>query len=131
MAELPKGRSWKRKRTKVAFKQNGKPNKAATTPFYSENTSHHKLYDTAAWRRITKRALRENPVCPLCLVEGRMTPAAETDHIKAHKGDKALFYSADNIWCLCKHCHARKTAAERNGKSFETKQEWLDHLSKC
>lgn len=128
MPDLPKPRRNKRPRNKVAFKQDGTPDRAKTTAFYSANTDHHKLYDTQAWRRLSKRVLREDPVCPLCLMEGRMTAATETDHIIAHKGDKALFYDRANLVGFCKQCHARKTAAERNGKWYETLQEWLAHL---
>lgn len=129
MAELPKGRKWKRPRNKVAFKEDGTPDKAKTTPFYSENTSHHSLYETQRWRRLTKRMLRENPICPVCMTAGDLTPASETDHIVAHKGDTSLFYNTENLWCLCKQCHARKTAAERNGKDLTTKEGWLEYLT--
>lgn len=131
MPSLPSSRKPKRPRNKVAFKQDGTPDRAKTTPFYSENTDHHKLYDTQAWRKLTKRMLRENPVCPSCLASGRMEAATETDHVVAHKGDRALFFDPSNMWCLCKQCHAKKTAGERNGKAFKTKELWLEYLLKC
>ena len=72
--------------------------------------------------------LRENPTCPVCMQQGILSAATETDHIVAHKGDKALFFDGNNLWTLCKTCHASKSAAERNGKAFETQIEWVKYL---
>lgn len=37
------------------------------------------------------------------------------DHIKAHKGDKRLFWDEKNHRPLCTGCHSRKTALQDGG----------------
>lgn len=38
-----------------------------------------------------------------------------TDHIKAHKGNMALFWDPKNWQSLCDSCHSRKTVEEDGG----------------
>jgi 5-methylcytosine-specific restriction protein A len=42
-------------------------------------------------------------------------PAAVTDHIIPHRGDKRLFWDANNWQALCLSCHGAKTAREDGG----------------
>nr|WP_241213812.1 HNH endonuclease [Sphingomonas koreensis] len=38
------------------------------------------------------------------------------DHRTPHRGVAALFWSEDNLWTLCSHCHASlKQSEERRG----------------
>lgn len=41
-----------------------------------------------------------------------MTRATVVDHIKPHRGDKALFWDEHNWQPLCKKCHDTKTGKE-------------------
>lgn len=77
-------------------------------------TAHERGYD-AKWRRARAAFLREHPLCRECEREGRITPATVVDHIRPHRGDQELFWSADNWQALCKPCHDRKTAREDGG----------------
>ena len=63
-------------------------------------------YD-ARWRRARKIFLNDHPLCIKC---GRT--ASVVDHIKAHKGDKVLFWDISNWQAMCKLCHDAKTARE-------------------
>lgn len=56
-----------------------------------------------------KTYLREHPLCAECLKQGRYTQATVVDHIRPHRGDKALFWDKSNWQSLCKPCHDRKT----------------------
>lgn len=50
-----------------------------------------------------------------CEAQGVIMPASEVDHITPHRGDYALFWSAENHQALCKSCHSRKTTTEDGG----------------
>lgn len=69
-------------------------------------------YRTNRWRQMRIWALlRDDFKCRKC--EVWVTQAgkrrAEIDHIKPHKGDKALFFDMNNVQTLCKSCHSKKT----------------------
>ena len=69
----------------------------------------HSLYNSRAWRSMSKNFLEEYPVCARC---GR--PAEIADHIIPHRGDKELFYNELNLQPLCRSCHGAKTMRENN-----------------
>ncbi|GMA48648.1 HNH endonuclease [Alicyclobacillus contaminans] len=71
-------------------------------------------YDSR-WRKARLAYLRAHPLCAECQRQGRLTPATVVDHIKPHKGDKALFWDVHNWQPLCKSCHDAKTAREDGG----------------
>ena len=76
----------------------------------------HKLYKTGVWLRLRGQQLAAQPVCKYCRKENRVTAACVVDHVIPHKGDEALFFDADNLQSLCKHCHDRhKQRQERTG----------------
>lgn len=62
-----------------------------------------------AWRKYRLRYLKEHPLCVLCEAEGRTTPATVVDHIKAAKGDQALFWDPTNHRALCETHHNLRT----------------------
>ena len=74
-------------------------------------------YDTAEWKALAKACkvaasyTCQWPGCGrVCTDEGE----AIADHVKPHRGDRALFFDATNLQCLCKACHdSKKQAAER------------------
>ncbi|GKX34646.1 MAG: hypothetical protein MnENMB40S_22640 [Rhizobiaceae bacterium MnEN-MB40S] len=53
-----------------------------------------------AWEKARKAYLEQHPDCVIC-----GAPATTVDHIIAHKGDMALFWSKQNWQSLCAHCH--------------------------
>jgi len=69
------------------------------------------------WRKASRRFLRENPLCVLCLKAGKIRASEVTDHIIPHKGDMALFWDRTNWQALCWRCHSRKTAFNDGGPS--------------
>ena len=69
------------------------------------------IYLTPAWKALRKRVLQEQPICAACL----MHRASHVDHIKAHRGDPALFWDRSNLQGLCRSCHSSKTNKKDGG----------------
>ena len=67
------------------------------------------------WRAYRLGYLAAHPLCVECVTTGRAVPATEVDHIRPHRGDQHLFWSADNHRALCKSCHSRATAKYDGG----------------
>ncbi len=77
-----------------------------------------KWYTTKAWRSIKERRKAADPLCRKCLLVGRNTLTTIVDHIKPHRGDRALFFCYENTQGLCKTCHdSDKQQEERLGYS--------------
>ncbi|WP_041527361.1 HNH endonuclease [Paracoccus aminophilus] len=74
-----------------------------------------KWYKTAAWQRLRWACIASALfTCARC---GRIadSPDLVADHIRAHRGDEALFWGPANLQCLCKSCHdGAKQREERN-----------------
>lgn len=67
------------------------------------------------WRKERKLFIERNPMCKICLEDGRVTMATVVDHIKPHKGDQRLFWDQNNWQALCETCHNRKTRTDDMG----------------
>ena len=72
---------------------------------YSKQGKYHHLYTTSRWLKLRARQLNEHPLCWYCEQVGKVTAANTVDHIKPHKGNKALFFDYDNLQSLCAPCH--------------------------
>lgn len=69
---------------------------------------------THRWALHSKSYLKKNPLCVQCNAEGRVTPAAVTDHIiPANSGGD--FWDPKNHQGLCARHHNLKTANEDGG----------------
>lgn len=77
-------------------------------------TAAQRGYDSA-WRKARVFFLIKHPLCVHCENEGTIGAATVVDHIKPHKGDKALFWDRANWQPLCKMHHDRKTVTEDGG----------------
>ena len=71
-----------------------------------------------AWQKASKRYLEAHPLCVACLKEGKYTRATVVDHIKPHRGDKALFWDERNWQALCKRHHDVKTGREDSNPEY-------------
>lgn len=67
------------------------------------------------WRNARDGFLRKHPLCVECQKSGQIVAATVVDHIKAHKGNKDLFWDRDNWQPLCKKHHDQKTVREDGG----------------
>lgn len=73
----------------------------------------HRIYDTERWRRLRDAKFADQPLCELCLREGRVRAADEIHHVVSFMsvpegaGRTALAYDWDNLMSLCSECHRR------------------------
>ena len=59
--------------------------------------------------------LRKEPLCAMCLVEGRVVAARIADHVEPHHNDPIKFWNC-KLQSLCAHCHeSRKKFQEQRG----------------
>jgi len=63
-----------------------------------------RLHDKALWHRRARRQLQHEPLCAMCLSDGRIVAARVADHVEPHHGDSIKFWSG-KLQSLCAHCH--------------------------
>ena len=78
-------------------------------------TSSQRGY-SSRWRKARDGFLKTNPLCAYCQKQGRVEPATAVDHIKPHKGDRALFLDKANWQPLCKQCHDSVKQRKEHGR---------------
>lgn len=77
---------------------------------------------TKRWDRAAKAFRLRYPLCGMrpggqapvmsqCALDGRETPATQTDHVVPHRGDRKTFWDVSQWQALCDACHTRKTQA--------------------
>lgn len=86
-----------------------------------------KIYNRKAWKQCREYVLDKNPLCVICELEKRLTPAVDVDHIKPLfeifvSGDHVEAYNVENLRGLCKQCHTRKTVEDREKRKQNLKQ---------
>lgn len=72
-----------------------------------------RIYNTNRWKRLRNAKFAANPLCEMCLNEGKTTIAEDIHHIKSFMEgcDKwereSLAYDYDNLMSLCKVHHQK------------------------
>lgn len=66
---------------------------------------HHALYNTAAWKQLSRNVRIKHPFCQYCDVE----VADVVDHIIEVKDDDSVGLLEENLMTMCHSCHNRKT----------------------
>lgn len=82
-------------------------------PTYREITKP--WYGTAQWKRRRARQLADEPLCCMCLDEGRATRATVADHDPPHRGDRIAFFNGP-LQSLCKRHHDSDKALIESGR---------------
>lgn len=67
--------------------------------------------NSAAWSKLRRQVLAEEPLCRHCAAQGLVVPATEVDHMNGADDNRR-----DALQALCKPCHSRKTMAEMYGR---------------
>jgi 5-methylcytosine-specific restriction protein A len=63
-----------------------------------------RLYSTRRWQALRAEQLSREPLCCMCMAEGRVTSAVVCDHVEPHRGDVAKFWFGP-FQSLCKRHH--------------------------
>src|SRR6516165_8592458 len=85
----------------------------------SAKSKWHSWYKRANWQRRRAHQLQIEPLCRLCVKEGRLTPATVADHVEPHGGDFNKF-RLGALQSLCAHCHSStKAIVEKRGYDSE------------
>ena len=72
-----------------------------------------KFYSSSQWQKVRDRYLKKNPLCEHCKEKGLTEVADEVDHIIPIKVAWEKRLSSQNLQSLCKSCHAKKTARDK------------------
>ena len=97
-----------------------KPWIAKREPF--QGAAYTTFYSNAAWRRLRRVFIQNNPLCKHCQQQGIITPALDIDHIQpinpenpynTENGKYGNPLDESNLQALCKKCHHIKTAKTR------------------
>ncbi len=89
-----------------------------------------KLYKTKRWRDLRQVVIaRDFGMCQECKRRGRAQKASIIHHIVEAREDLSLFWSVDNLECICVACHNREhPEREMAGRRNQN----LNHISlKC
>jgi len=74
--------------------------------------NNYSLYNSRKWRKFSHQLRKDNPLCSMCLDEGKTTPSEMVDHIKAIN-DGGAVWDVSNLMCLCNSHHAKKTGRSK------------------
>lgn len=66
------------------------------------------FYSSAAWLRVRREKLAINPLCEVCVKDGRYTAATDVHHVLERKDFPEHALDLDNLESLCKACHGAK-----------------------
>lgn len=87
----------------------------------AEARAYRHLYNQARWKhpKHGRRAqqLQAEPLCKMCLAQGRTKAASVADHVVEHKGDEALFWEGELQSLCAPHHDSTKQGDEKRGFS--------------
>ena len=78
------------------------------------DTKEQAFYTGTRWRKLRAYKLRQDPLCEICLKEGR-TKAAELVHHKQEIKQDGEEMALDNLESLCVRCHNRTHKSKGEG----------------
>ena len=90
------------------------------------------LINTRKWRKIRLRKLAYQPLCEVCLSQGRTTAAQEVHHIASIElaptvaDARSRAYDFDNLMSVCRKCHHD---IHNRSRKDERKNHFLESLS--
>lgn len=77
------------------------------------NADRRKIYNSERWRRLRAWKFACNPLCEMCLKEGKTVTAEDIHHITSFMSTNDpeqrsfLAYDYNNLMSLCKQCHQK------------------------
>ena len=77
---------------------------------------YHHLYNTTRWRKRRAEHLQYNPLCVMCIEEGKTRLGSIADHKTPHRGDLDLFFEGE-LQTLCPSHHSSVKQSMESGKT--------------
>jgi len=71
------------------------------------------------WSKVRKMKLSINPLCEMCLKEGRATAADTVHHIVEVEQDPSLRLDLKNLMSLCRDCHEKIHGRVKTGHGVD------------
>ncbi len=72
-----------------------------------DNKKFAEFYASSAWRKLRNLKFQLNPVCELCLLEGRVRVTEIIHHKVEVRVDWSKRLDLDNLCSVCKMCHGK------------------------
>lgn len=69
--------------------------------------AYDEVYNTSKWRKLRELKLMKQPLCEMCLEEGKVTPALDVHHKIPILTDIDKAFDEDNLMSLCRKCHLK------------------------
>ncbi len=80
-----------------------------------EAKAYRHLYGSPVWTAMSRAQRQAEPLCRMCMAEGRVTAGEVADHVIPHKGDEVMFWTGE-LQTLCAPCHnGPKQLIEKRG----------------
>ena len=79
-----------------------------------DDVDEQRFYNGGTWRKLRTMQLQSQPLCELCLVDGKTVVATVVHHKQEIKLDGER-YGVDNLQSLCRSCHERSHAKDKFG----------------
>ena len=80
--------------------------------FKGMSRANRGFYTSTAWRKVRHQVIARDPLCVICLDEGRLVDTTTVDHITPiNQGGQR--FDLDNLQGLCSSCHNRKSAKDK------------------
>lgn len=79
--------------------------------YNDENKKYSQFYNSTQWRNVRKAKLMEQPLCEVCLAQGKYTKADMVHHCKYELRDPNGWehrLSLDNLQSICYTCHTKQ-----------------------
>ena len=93
------------------------------------------VYNTSLWRRMRLAKLRNNPLCEICLLEGRTTLGEHIHHLRSFmeadtiEERDQLAYDSNNLLTVCTEDHNRLHNGDLKGcKTKQAIQERIEQF---
>jgi 5-methylcytosine-specific restriction enzyme A len=67
----------------------------------------YKIYRDKKWAPLRASKLKEQPLCELCLIDGKLTPATQCHHVEWLTDNIARAFDYENLSSVCADCHGK------------------------
>ena len=107
----------------------------------SRDRNYQHLLNSKRWKTLRRWKLEQNPLCELCLREGKIVSAVDVHHIDPCENSQTLeemtdkCFRVDNLQALCIPCHQRvhrearsHTRSSHEQRERERLERWKQEL---